>query len=94
MFYDKRHSAEAQEWYYRVMNDPEYWEKFRYIDTINDYNSIIEEFEKLYEQTPVTQRYARARIISGIRKSKRDLTKTQAEYDKFKKYKTRTVISK
>jgi hypothetical protein len=28
-----------------------------------------------------------------MRKSKRELAKTQAEYDKFKEYKTRTAIS-
>jgi hypothetical protein len=77
-----------------MMNDPEYFEKFRYIDTINDYNMIIEEFQKSYEQTPVTQRYARARILSGMKQSKRELAKTLIEYDKFKKYKTRTAISK
>ena len=55
------------------MNDPEYWEKFRYIDTINDYKSIIEEFQKQYEQTPVTQRNTRARIQSELKKSKREL---------------------
>jgi hypothetical protein len=93
MFYDNKHSPEVQEWYYRMINDPVYFEKSRYIDTINDYNSIIEELQKLYEQTPVTQRYARPRIISGMRKSKRELAKTQAEYDKFKEYKTRTAIS-
>jgi hypothetical protein len=63
-------------------------------NTINDYNSIIEEFQKSYEQTPVTQRYARARILSGMKKAKRELAKTLIEYDKFKKYKTRTAISK
>jgi hypothetical protein len=45
-------SPEVQEWYYRMMNDPEYFEIFRFKDTINDYNCIIEEFHKLYEQTP------------------------------------------
>ena len=55
---------------------------------------IIKEFEKLYEQTAVTQRYARARIASGLEKSKRDLAKTQAEYEMFKKYKARTAISR
>ena len=94
MFYDKRHSSEVQEWYYRMMNDLEYFERWRHIDTINDYNSIIEEFQKLYEQTPATQRYARARILSGTKRSKRDLAETQAEYEMFKKYKTRTAISK
>jgi predicted DNA-binding protein YlxM (UPF0122 family) len=37
---------------------------------------------------------ARARIQTGIKKSKRDLAKTQAEYEIFKKYKMRTAISK
>ena len=76
------------------MNDPEYFEKWRYVDTINDYSSLIEEFQKLYEQTPVTQRYARARIQSEMKESKRDLAKTEAEYEMFKKYKARTAISK
>ena len=76
------------------MNDPEYFEKWRFKDTINDYNMVIKEFQKLYEQTPATDRYARARIASGLKKSKRDLAKTQEEYEMFKKYKTRTAISK
>jgi hypothetical protein len=29
-----------------------------------------------------------------MKKSKRDLAKTQAEYEKFKEYKSRTAISK
>jgi hypothetical protein len=33
-------------------------------------------------------------IPRGLKKSKRELAKTQAEYDKFKKYKARTAISK
>jgi hypothetical protein len=37
----------------------------------HEYNSIIEEFEKLYEQTPSTQRYARAGILNGMKQSKR-----------------------
>jgi hypothetical protein len=32
------------------MKDPEYFEKWRYIDTISDYNSIIEGLQKLYDQ--------------------------------------------
>jgi hypothetical protein len=54
MFYDKRHSPEVQGWYFRLMNDPEYFERWRYTDNIEPYNSIIEEFEKLYEHTPAT----------------------------------------
>ena len=72
-----RKRTEAQEWCFRLMNDPEQFEKWRYIDTINDYNGQIEEFQKLYEQTPATQRYARARILSGLKKSKRHSAKTQ-----------------
>jgi hypothetical protein len=76
-----------------MMNHPDEWEKFRYIDSINVYSSVIEELEKLYDQTPVTQRYTRARIRSGIKQSQRELTKTLAEYEMFKKYKMRTAIS-
>jgi hypothetical protein len=90
----KRYRSEAQEWCFRLMNDPEYFEKWRYIDTINDYNSIIEELQKLYEQIPATDRFVRARIQSEMKESKRDLAKTQAEYEMFKKYKMRTAISK
>jgi lipopolysaccharide biosynthesis protein len=54
------------------MNDPEYFERRRYTDSIDAYNNIIEEFEKQYEQTPTTQQYARATILSGMKKSKRD----------------------
>jgi hypothetical protein len=43
------HRTEAQEWCFRLMNDPEYFEKWRYTDTINDYNNLIAEFQKLYE---------------------------------------------
>jgi hypothetical protein len=60
------------------MNDPNQFEKWRYINTINAYSSIIEEFQKLYEQTPSTDRYARARILSGMKQSRRELAKTQA----------------
>ena len=49
-------STEAQEWCFRLMNDPEYFEKWRYKDAINDYNRLIAEFQKLYEQTSVTDR--------------------------------------
>jgi hypothetical protein len=94
MFYDNRHSPELQEWCYRMMNDPNQWEKFRYTDAIYDYSMIIEEFQKSYEQTPVTQRYARARILSGMKRAKRYLARTQAEYDEFKQYKARMAITK
>jgi hypothetical protein len=71
----KRHRSEAEEWYFRLMNDPEQFEKERYIDSINVYDSIIEEFQKLYEKTPATDRLVRDEIIDGIKQSKRDLQK-------------------
>ena len=52
----KRHYSEAQEWYFRLINDPNQFEKERFIDSINVYNSIIEEFQKLYKKTPATDR--------------------------------------
>jgi len=42
------HDPEVEKRYFHMAKDG--WEKFRYVDTINDYNSLIEEFEKLYEQ--------------------------------------------
>jgi hypothetical protein len=90
----KRHRSEAEEWYFRLMNDPEQFEKERYIDSINVYDSIIEEFQKLYDEIPVTDRIARAKILNGIAQSKRELAKTQTEYEMFKKYKMRTAISR
>jgi hypothetical protein len=76
------------------MNDPDQFEKDRFIDNINVFDDIIEEFQKLYEDTPATDRLARAEILDGMEQSKRDLAKIQAEYETFKKYKTRTAISK
>ena len=85
--------TEVQEWYFRLVNDPEYFERRRYTDNINAYTSIIEEFQKLYDSTPVTDHFARARVLSGMKRSKRELAKTEAEYEIFKKYKARTAIS-
>ena len=76
------------------MNDPKQFEKERYVDTIDVYNSIIEEFQKLYQKTPVSDRLTRNEILDGIEQSKRDLAKIHAEYEMFKKYKMRTAISK
>ena len=59
------------------MNDSEYFERLRHVDTINDYNSIIAELQRLYDQTPASDRFIPARIQSGMKKSKRDLAKTQ-----------------
>jgi hypothetical protein len=55
----KQHRTEAQEWYFRLINDPKQFEKDRFIDNINVFNDIIEEFQKLYENTPAADRSAR-----------------------------------
>jgi hypothetical protein len=91
---DKWHDPNVATWVYRLMNDPEYYEQFRYKDTINNYNMLLGEFEKRYEQTPVTQRLTRATIRSAIKRAERELVKALAEYDKFKAFKARTSISK
>ena len=54
------------------MNDPKQFEKERYINAIDVYNSIIEEFQELYEKTPASDRLVRAEILDGIKQSKRD----------------------
>ena len=48
------------------MNDPKQYEKERFIDSINVFNSIIEEFQKMYEQTPAADRLARDEILDGM----------------------------
>jgi hypothetical protein len=76
------------------MNDPEYYERWFYKDAIDDYNMIIRECRKVYDETPVPNRLTRATCLSTIKRAERDLAKVQAEYDKFKRYKQRTAISK
>jgi hypothetical protein len=89
-----RSRSEAEECYFRLMNDPEYFEKERFIDSINVFNSIIEQFQKLYEETPAADRLTRAKILNGMKQCKRELAEIHAEYEMFKKYKSRTAISK
>ncbi|MFL6365416.1 MAG: hypothetical protein ACJ71D_07550 [Nitrososphaera sp.] len=40
-----RYRSEAEEWYFRLLNDPNQFEKKRYIDSINVYSSVIEELK-------------------------------------------------
>ena len=91
---DKHHDPEVAEWMYRLMNDPEYYEQWRYKEVIDDYHMIIQECQKVFDNTPVTNRLTRATCLSTIKRAQRDLAKVQAEYDKFKQYKARTEISK
>jgi hypothetical protein len=93
----KKHNPEIHEWCYRMINDPNQWEQFRFKDTIGSYNTIITECQKLYDSTPATTKenlFIRATSLSTMKKAKRDLAKTLAEYEEFRRYKDRTAISK
>jgi transposase len=76
------------------MNDPEYFEKWRYKDTINDYKSIIEESQKLLELTPLSDQHTCDNLITALREARMELKKTMTEYNEFKKFKAKTAISK
>jgi hypothetical protein len=73
MFYrnDNTHDPEVAEWVYRLMNDPVYYEQWRYKDAIDDYNSVIEHSQKLYNET---------HFLSNMGRAQRELAETQAEY--------------
>ena len=86
--------TEVEEWFFRIINNSDTFEKLRFIDAIDDYTTMIDELEKLLEQTPATDRNTRARIQSGIEQSKEELAKTLADYEIFKQYKARTTITK
>jgi chaperonin cofactor prefoldin len=76
------------------MNDPEQFEKEAFIDRLKETKFAIKEFRKLHEKAPVTDYMFRAKILKEIERSKSTLSKIQADYEMFKKYKTRTAISK
>jgi hypothetical protein len=65
----KQYRTEAQEWYFRLINKPYEFEKMRYIDSINVYNSVIGECQKLYDKTPASDRFTRARSLNGIKRA-------------------------
>jgi hypothetical protein len=91
---DNKRLSEAEQRFFHLMNDHERYEKETFVDHINEINFIIKEFGKLYERSPVTDHLFRAKVLKQIERSKRTLSKIQAEYEMFKKYKTRTAISK
>jgi hypothetical protein len=37
----KQYRSDAQEWYFRLMNGPEYFERWTCTDNINAYNNLI-----------------------------------------------------
>jgi hypothetical protein len=82
----KRRLSEVQKWYFRLMNDPEQFEKEAFIDGINTMKRVINEFQKMYEGTSATDHILRMKILNGMEQSKITLSKIQADYEMFKKY--------
>ena len=74
------------------MNNPEQFEKEAFVDRINEINFAIKEFQKLHEKAPITDRSFRAKVLRQIERSKNTLVKIEAEYEMFKKYKTRRAL--
>ena len=94
MLDDKRRlQKEAEGWHFRLMNDPQQFEKEAFIDRIKEINFAIKEFRKLYEKVPVTNHLFRAKVLREIERSERT-SKIQTEYEMFKRYKMRAAISK
>ena len=82
----RRLRKEAEEWHFRLMNDPQQFEKEAFIDRIKEINFAITEFRKLYEKAAVTDNLFRAKVLKEIECSERILSKIQIEYEMFKKY--------
>ena len=78
--------TEAQERCFRLMNDPEQFEKQAFIDGISTMDRVINEFQKMYEETSATDHILRMKILNGMEQSKITLSKIQADYEMFKKY--------
>jgi hypothetical protein len=87
------HDREAEEFVYRLMNDPACFERFVYTDTIDNYKDIIEQLQKQYDDSQLDI-FERAKIQSAIALAKRELAKTQAQYRIYKKYQARTAIQR
>jgi hypothetical protein len=83
---DNKGRSKGDEWYFHLKNDPEKYEKERFVNYINHISFIIKELQKLYDETPVTDHLFRANLLERIEYSNRTLLRRQAEYEMFKKY--------
>ena len=90
----KRRLSGAKKRSSSLKNNPEQFEKEAFVDRINEINFIVKEFRKMYDRSPVTDHSFRAKVLKQIKHTERILSKVQAEYEMFKKYKMRTAISK
>ena len=82
----RRFQKEAEEWHFRLMNDPQQFEKEAFIDCIKEITFAIKELRELHEKAPVTDYLFRAKVLKEIERSERILSKIQADYEMFKKY--------
>ena len=82
----RRFQKEAEEWHFRLMNDPQQFEKEAFIDRIKEITFAIKELRELHEKAPVTDYLFRAKVLKEIERSERILSKIQADYEMFKKY--------
>jgi uncharacterized Ntn-hydrolase superfamily protein len=95
---NKWYSPKAEEWYYRLQNDPDYLDREYYTDRdkwhndrIDIHKSMIQDLELLYEQLPVTSSQSqyennRVRIQDGIKQVEIGLAVAMAEYEEFKRH--------
>lgn len=93
--FQHRHDPEAERWYNRMAKDDN-WEKFRYLDVINNYNSIIEQFReklKLREKENASKGTDNRILRAELEEAIRDLKKLLAEYNQFKQHKQRSAIT-
>jgi hypothetical protein len=71
--------SEVQKW---IANDRQNYQDWRYSESIKNYNWMIEELHKMYD---IADPFMRLRICSALKQSKKELTKIQADYEKFKR---------
>ena len=65
------HDPEVTKFFYRMAKGG--WEKWRYLDAIHDYQTIVAELEKIYAITPASNVYMCRRILSELQEAKREV---------------------
>ena len=78
---------------HRLLTDPEFFERWMYLDNIEQIQEIMEEMHKQYMQTPTLDVFNRAKIMLGLQKAEKQLRRLKKQYAEFLEYKTSTDIS-
>jgi predicted DNA-binding protein YlxM (UPF0122 family) len=84
----------AKKYFLHLMNDPEEYEKQRFVDRIKEIHVIIQKSLELYEKTTVKDPLFRSEILKQIQRCKTTLAEFEAKHEAFKKYKMRNTISR